>query len=938
MDSESFIDVLNSVNTTSLVTSTNYTHTTLCDPIKRWSVPQPKLQQFWLGYCAANNRGEHLYVAERPNSEIAHVVFDLTFKFEDFADDHKDPYDNYFLKCLVACAQEAIEKMYVIKPDKQELTCCVMEPTRTWKDESKGNNYIVTKVRLQFPKCKVEIRSYAELKVNFIKNLRRHAVRSHLIMEPVGDWATIVDGNVVTRPVVMLGSTSNIAESRLQLSYMYGPIQINEYGQILLEEDGDDIYYDLQIDEVFHQKYHNDVRSGFVDMNIFNGTKLDQWEPMLLSMNYWIGSCILKDEEESLSRSNERTDSSKLTEDMKIAEKLMPFLNSERFTEGMYRREIGRALYDSSMGDDTGLDMWIKYTRHFLKNNKDLKYEAEKIIEKMRVDYCMYYDSRITIRTIAWYAREDNKEAYDQWHFEWCKDVIDKSVSCLHQDVAEAFYRQNWLEHICVDPTGPKWYKFNKDRLIKDPSGIGLRKKLGLDLVKLYDRRRRDLIAEKMALDDSASEKVKSEMESLLMNLTTLVACIKTESYKNSVMSCVKEFFYIEDFNFYEKIESSMDTVGLPNGVLEVFENECKFRRGKPEDYITKKMGVPYREDYTWETGTVKRYLYWLECLHRDRELCNEWRKFTASLLQGGNNEKMFPVLTGTGNNGKSMIMKLFHCAFGGYCFDYPVELLTCKNKNPQGPSPATARGKGARLALASEPDDEDPIKKGFIKKISGGDSFYGRMLNEDGGDIIASFVMALIVNEIPIVSRADEAFRKRLWILPFLSKWSDAAPDSEDEQMKSGIFKMDKFFDRKIPELAPAMLWVAVQDFKVYKKEGLCQEVRVVKEAAEKYWIESDIYYQYTNESITQRKDSSGNLDERLSLSVSQVYLNFKKWYSQCFPGSIVPDRRVFTKEISNRWGEPKKCRWYGIVFSESDVDDGDGGEKGKSVYNNFD
>jgi hypothetical protein len=167
------------------------------------------------------------------------------------------------------------------------------------------------------------------------------------------------------------------------------------------------------------------------------------------------------------------------------------------------------------------------------------------------------------------------------------------------------------------------------------------------------------------------------------------------------------------------------------------------------------------------------------------------------------------------------------------------------------------------------------------------------------------------------------------------MSVWKDEAPDTFEEQMKLGIFKKDKFFDKQISSLAQALLWVAVQDYTGYKKEGL-RKVPIMDEAIRRYWEESNIYSQYIGERVMPRiLDEKGQFVEKFSKTITETYINFSKWFRQCYPGTPVPDRRAFKKEFNKEWHEARNGRWYGMVFVEEERKHDD---KGKEEDDAFD
>ena len=73
---------------------------------------------------------------------------------------------------------------------------------------------------------------------------------------------------------------------------------------------------------------------------------------------------------------------------------------------------------------------------------------------------------------------------------------------------------------------------------------------------------------------------------------------------------------------------------------------------------------------------------------------------------------------------------------------------------------------------MLDEPENDAILNKGAIKRYTGGDSFYGRMLHDNGGDIELTFKMIMSTNEIPKIADPDQAVEDRVKIFPFFGKW----------------------------------------------------------------------------------------------------------------------------------------------------------------------
>ena len=111
--------------------------------------------------------------------------------------------------------------------------------------------------------------------------------------------------------------------------------------------------------------------------------------------------------------------------------------------------------------------------------------------------------------------------------------------------------------------------------------------------------------------------------------------------------------------------------------------------------------------------------------------------------------------------------------------------------RSSSGPNPELAQAKGARIAVLSEPDEEEKMSGGVIKRYTGGDRFFARMCNQNGNSIEALFKTILMCNDIPVVLAGGQAMVNRLSALPFLSKWVENPPESEEEQRQRKLFSI---------------------------------------------------------------------------------------------------------------------------------------------------
>lgn len=893
----------------------NFTHISCFGPHEKWIISPRNLRNFWQRYCGLVPKeftASRLCLAERPK-DVMPVIVDFTLKFsQDTVPD--DIFSNLFLQGLTYCCQTAISELFEITDSECELFSVAME-THPWMSmeeidpETGKNGVLIVQVRIQFPLCRIKAMEQKKILIPKIcQNLRKHNIRSRMVSEPFGDWDKIINPDAVIHPVTMYGSVEKDGNIPLHISYCYG-----ELGEESIEESIEP----WELDEHFDPSQHQHCIKNSIPSSMFAAEYIDYWIPLFLSINYGNREILLRADQDANravetvplqfgNRNREETD-------LELAEQLLTIVNVQRFMARNTWQYIGMALNRADRAQRGGLHTWRRLTE---KYNPDWLDECESL-------YYTYGEKNITIKTIAWFAKEDNPQRYREWHDRWIMAIIEKAFSITHNDVAKAFYRCNWLDFVCcaISSRESHWFYYEGHRWIETKQAIELRRRISNSLVTRFEE-----IRTRLSRDISLSndENFKSNGENNMKKVTKLISSLKNYSFKNLVLNESKEFF--ENANFGRILDANLETMGLNNGVIEIVEDKAIFRAGFPEDYISRYANVTYREDFTRQSKQVVDLLDWLGKAFPDPGLLDYFLKFAASCMKGGNADKIFPIWSGEGNNSKSMIIKLFEFAFGTYCINFPTSLLTGKQANSSAPTPELARSRNSRIAFLSEPDKEEKLKTGPVKKWTGGDTFFTRNLHDQGGDIVTSFKMIYVCNKISAIPDADEAVKNRVRIFPFLSKWSRDAPRDPEEQKAALTFKMDTNFDKKIQPLASAFIWLIVQHYPKYTDEGLI-EPKIVDEHTRKFWDENDIYNQFINEIFENAINAEGQQDLDAFVTVNDAYGEFKDWLKENYPGTELTTRPNFVDELRVRkFGLPVKNIWRGIKMRERGVVNMDG------------
>jgi phage/plasmid-associated DNA primase len=896
-----------------------YSHVARVDgEVSYWQVPFDNYVEFWNDYC---DMAEWSMSTARPTLSLAEHIADnsvcvtaaFDFSFTAVSDPEWDPLTDPFLEKLVKIYQRTIQDLYLIlSKTRVELICVVSqsEPVR-------NGDTTVLRLEFRFPYCRVMAPSLHALRNSILKVVRETKVLNMLPILPTNGWQTIL-----TPPpngeLVMFGSVSDLQTPLLRYKKIYGAY-IGELLQTIEISDASN----------FTDYYR---RIGIEPSPLLMSLPSEHWLPILMSNTYAIDLSETRPVVAPVIEVPKETCADDPKRNMALAEYFVNLLGKERYHNELQWLDIGKALYRVSSGAPAGLGLWISATATALGSHRPpfirqpIEYSCSEL-------YNTFDSANITIRTLGWYARQDNNIAYSAWHIQWCTKAMENATSCLDTDIGKCIYKTYWLEYICSDYAQDQWFEYVNHRWRESTKGVIILQKMSNDLVSRFDIKRSMVVEQiRTATDEGDRMKLEVTME----KLGTVIKSLKTTHKKAAIKKAAAEEFI--DTDFLSHINKNKDITGTSTGVLEIVGDKIVMREGKPEDYITVTTGVPYSNDFTMQSPLVIELMEWLKRVFMDPEVFSYFMKFAASFFRAGNNDKLLVLLSGEGYNSKSMIVKLVAATWGSHlCVKMPVAIFTDKNVSAAGPSPHLARTRDTRIVFADEPDDNQAINKATVKRLTGGDSYYTRKLHENGSDVTMSFKLAIQCNRPAEIPNADAPTVERVSLIPFLSRWTINPPHSIEDQIRTRTFKADPYFDRRIPLLAPAFLWLSAQYFNLYSHEGM-DSPAIVKEWTARYWRDNDTYAQFTEETIDKVViDPTEPLSRVPFIRLSQVYDEFKTWFKSSFPGARVPGKMEVKTELSTpaRWGPLTGGCWRGIQIKPKTGHTDDDGTFGVTIAN---
>lgn len=896
--------------------SSNYeaSYMSFYTPRQLYSIEDKIHATFLKTYCIETNSDKKNKLGEVIGSHLP-IICDCSFLFQSPIE-MEDEFDNFVI-LLVNTYQNIIKENFNISENSSELRCCVL---KNIKNEFIDNDSVeVFRLRLIFPFCRTTQLVQDNLIIKkVISSLRLRKIVSIFPSEPLNNWEDVFSLLTTKTAISLYGSVDNPSNSKLELVKIYENISDNllSIDNVVNNENFSIENFELKMNNVFDIINSSFVRKRIIPIDLFGDDKNSEiYLPLFLSINnYWDGITCLREDIEIIEDSQKKVknyvpniNTDNMTE-QDMAKMFLSMIDKKRFSESIYWIDIGKCLYNIFSRSPEGLTIW--------KSISD-----NEIVKKCEFLYYTFRDDNsLNLKTLAWYAKKDNHEKYNDWHSKWTKDAMTLALDLTHSSIATALFRLYWLDISCKSVQSKSLYLWKS----KSHYWIQMDKDSQLRLIISGDFRNR-FIEYRTELSEE-SGKCKNSDYSLIIEkrieiIGVLIKKLGNSSFKEQIVKESIDFFKDEMFEKYEN--KLPELKACYNGVIEVDDKKAIFRDGKPQDYLTKCSQIFYDTKLTWKSPDVVNFMNWMEDVFHDEELKLFFIKLLASCLYSRNVSKVFVIFTGVGNNGKSMIKILTQCMFGSYCVDIPVTAITQKRPKSSAPEPELVQADGASIAWMDEPDDNKDIKKGNLKSFTGGDTRFVRDLNKSGGTIKQTFTLFLQCNGIPIISGADEASINRTLIVPCLSKWVNYkdCPSDIIEQKKKRLFPIDLLFDKKIPQLAVAGLWVIVQYYSLFKKEGLKRPL-VVIEYTKKYWEENDIYKMFQDECIEQSIDSStGEHNKNVKLNTSEIYSAFKIWYSDQYPKQTIPNAKIVKESLSKRWGNPLVGGWTGIQFKQNIV-----------------
>lgn len=341
---------------------------------------------------------------------------------------------------------------------------------------------------------------------------------------------------------------------------------------------------------------------------------------------------------------------------------------------------------------------------------------------------------------------------------ELIKNEFKKLETASHSFFANKFYTLTKDEIKFIYNTEYGWYSYNRYNVLSNTG-----KAAPLQLNQLISEKLHDYLDITFNLMSNHIRPHEQNYKTYLNIYRSAYKNVGNNKYKASIIDELKIKY--EDVDIINKIDSNEKLLAFNNKVFDF--NNKEFRDITQDDYIM----------------TTTNY----DLPSKDEKIINELKVIVSSIFENEEIETYFfdtlgyslftnkfeklHLWSGSGGNGKGLIMELINKSFGDHFYIPDSKFLTCKFKMGAA-NPDLYKCKNKKLVMVSEPegDNENDIKFNIelVKKLTGRDDITCRDLFKSNITYNPKFTLFVQCNEQPRLDKVEQALSRRFSCLNF--------------------------------------------------------------------------------------------------------------------------------------------------------------------------
>ena len=324
-------------------------------------------------------------------------------------------------------------------------------------------------------------------------------------------------------------------------------------------------------------------------------------------------------------------------------------------------------------------------------------------------------------------------------------------------------------------------------------SDVAVKNILQNSILRLCEKRRGQFENQKKEYENEADADNDDAIENIkhkIVKLAEVKLAISSVSKMDNVFKQLKIDIVINESEVEFDVNTP-DVFCFKNVAFDL--NSGKEYKIKKTDYITLNTGYNYTPPTQEQIDEIDGIF---KSVFEDEEMRKTYMSVLRTGLSGNRQEKLF-MANGSGRNGKGLVNELMSELCGNYAHKLNISVLTHPIKSGANPEVANLHHK--RWVVANEPNDDECILAGNIKRLTGDNVISARRLYEDCDITNLDLTLCLELNKmIKLNGRIDRAIVERLVAILFNSYFTSnesvLADERSDAQRGNEFYKKVEF------------------------------------------------------------------------------------------------------------------------------------------------
>jgi putative DNA primase/helicase len=312
------------------------------------------------------------------------------------------------------------------------------------------------------------------------------------------------------------------------------------------------------------------------------------------------------------------------------------------------------------------------------------------------------------------------------------------------------------------------------------------------------------------------------------------------------------------------------------DGEVHQLDDDRYGRPAIPGDYFTKSAAARPQ-------GDCPMWIEFLELVTGgDAALVDYLQRVAGYCLTGDTREQCLFFLYGPGGNGKTTFVSTISGIMGDYARTAAIDTFSASNGDRHPTDLANLQG--ARLVAATETAEGRRWDETRIKMLTGGDPVSARFMRQDFFTYRPAFKLMVSGNHKPELKGVDEAWRRRMQIVPFTVR----IPERQ---------RIRGYEDRLRPEWPGILMWM-IEGARFWAKDGLAPPPAVANATAD-YLESEDVLGAWLDECCEVVPVDAAR---EPFTSRQQLFASWQAWGKRT--GETVGTRKQFLAALANREG----------------------------------